>query len=83
MILKMNDLETADADIGGLMSQGSGRRMGGREARRQKRAQELPEEMKPVRSGQESGRYIPLSESEMDTIHENALTEVSVELDRR
>ena len=73
MILKMNDLETADTDIGGIMRQGSSRRMGGREVRRQKRAQELPEEMKPVRSGQESGRYLPLSESEMDTIHENAL----------
>ena len=48
------------------MSQTGSRRMGGRQARRQVRAMALPENLKPVRAGHESGRYLPLQENELD-----------------
>ena len=55
------------------MTQGVGRRMGGREARRQVRASALPESLKPVWPGYESGRYLPLREHELDLIHEQVI----------
>ena len=55
------------------MSQTGSRRMGGRQARRQVRAMALPENLKPVRAGQESGRYLPLQEKELDLIHEQVI----------
>ena len=33
----------------------------------------LPENLKPVRAGQESGRYLPLQENELDLIHEQVI----------
>jgi trimethylamine--corrinoid protein Co-methyltransferase len=50
-----------------------GRRRGGREARRQLRAAPLEESLRPVRPGLEGGRYRPLSEADVRTIHEAAL----------
>ena len=55
------------------MSQTGSRRMGGRQARRQVRAMALPENLNPVRAGQESGRYLPLQENELDLIHEQVI----------
>ena len=55
------------------MSQTGSRRMGGRKARRQVRAMALPENLKSVRAGQESGRYLPLQENELDLIHEQVI----------
>ena len=54
------------------MSSDSGRR-GGREARRQLRAAPLEAALRPVRPGLEGGRYRPLSEAEIRTIHGAAL----------
>ena len=54
------------------MSSDSGRR-GGREARRQLRAAPLEAALRPVRPGLEGGRYKPLSEAEIHTIHGAAL----------
>lgn len=50
-----------------------GRRRGGREARRQLRAAPLEESLRPVRPGLEGGRYRPLSEADVRTIHGAAL----------
>jgi len=47
--------------------------MGGRAARRALRAAPTPEEEKPVRPGMESGRYKPLTDSEVERINEAAL----------
>ena len=47
--------------------------MGGRQARRQVRTMALPENLKPVRPGQEGGRYLPLQENELDLIHEQVI----------
>ena len=47
--------------------------MGGRQARRQVRTTALPENLKPVRAGQENGRYLPLQENELDLIHEQVI----------
>ena len=33
----------------------------------------LPENLKPGRAGQESGRYLPLQENELDLIHEQVI----------
>jgi trimethylamine---corrinoid protein Co-methyltransferase len=49
------------------------RRRGGREARRQLRAAPLAQELRPVRAGLEGGRYRPLSEADVTTIHGAAL----------
>ena len=50
-----------------------GGRRGGREARRQLRAAPLEAALRPVRAGLEGGRYKPLSEADIKTIHEAAL----------
>ena len=50
-----------------------GRRGGGRAARKAARAAPLPETMRPVRPGMEGGTYRPLSDADMDRIHDTAL----------
>ena len=51
-----------------------GRRSGGREARRAMRAAPLADDIRPVRAGLEGGRYKPLTENELERIHEAVLT---------
>ncbi len=48
-------------------------RMGGRNARKMKRAAALPEHLKPVRPGMEGGHYQPLKETDLPRIHEAVL----------
>jgi trimethylamine--corrinoid protein Co-methyltransferase len=48
-------------------------RRGGRAARRALRAAPIPEEQRPVRPGLEGGRYKPLTDSDVDRIHNAAL----------
>ena len=50
-----------------------GGRRGGREARRQLRAAPLEEALRPVRAGLEGGRYRPLRQTDITTIHGSAL----------
>ncbi|MEO3998021.1 trimethylamine methyltransferase family protein [Mesorhizobium sp. CAU 1732] len=50
------------------------RRSGGREARRTVRAAPLSDDINPVRPGLEGGRYRPLSDADLDSIHEAVLT---------
>lgn len=52
----------------------SSRRAGGRDARRAMRAAPLAEDIRPVRSGLEGGRYRPLAENDLERIHEAVLT---------
>jgi len=49
------------------------RRPSGRDARRAERAGALPDHLRPVRPGMNSGRYQPLSASDMEQIHRTAL----------
>ncbi|SVA70040.1 uncharacterized protein METZ01_LOCUS122894, partial [marine metagenome] len=53
-------------------SSGAGR-MGGRTARRALRAAPIPEEERAVKPGQSSGRYQPLTNTEVERIHRAAL----------
>ena len=55
------------------MTINTGSRMGGRNARKAKRAAALPENMKPVRPGQEGGNFKPLKEEDLPSIHEAVL----------
>ena len=55
------------------MSPNTGHRMGGRNARKAKRAAALPENMKPVHPGQEGGNFKPLKEEDLPSIHEAVL----------
>jgi trimethylamine--corrinoid protein Co-methyltransferase len=50
------------------------RRSGGREARRKIRAAPLEKSARPVQPGMASDRYRPLSQNDMERIHEAALT---------
>ncbi len=50
------------------------RRSGGRSARQALRAAPLAEDIRPVRPGLEGGVYNPLSQTEVEKIHEAALT---------
>jgi len=50
-----------------------GRRRGGRDARRALRARPIPQEEAAVRPGMEGGRYKPLTQRELERIHEAAL----------
>ncbi len=50
------------------------RRAGGREARRALRAAPLAEDIRPVKPGLEGGRYRPLSDNDLERIHEAVLT---------
>ena len=49
------------------------RRPSGRDARRAQRAGPLPDHLRPVRPGMESGRYRPLSQNDIEQIHRTAL----------
>jgi trimethylamine--corrinoid protein Co-methyltransferase len=49
------------------------RRPSGRDARRAERAGPLPDHLRPVRPGMESGRYQPLSQGDVEKIHGTAL----------
>jgi len=51
----------------------SGRRRGGREARKELRAAPIPEAERAVLPGMEGGRYAPLTEAEVERIHRAAL----------
>ena len=54
------------------------RRTGGRQARRDLRSRELPEELRPVRAGLSGGaRYRPLDDAGVERIHEAALQALS------
>jgi trimethylamine--corrinoid protein Co-methyltransferase len=55
------------------MAPNSGHRMGGRSARKAQRAAALPDNMKPVHPGQESGNFKPLKEDDLPKIHEAVL----------
>ena len=50
-----------------------GRRRGGRTARLEQRAAPVPEEKRPVHPGMPGGRFRPLSEREIERIHESVL----------
>ena len=56
-----------------MTSDSGERRRGGRDARRQLRAAPLAEALRPIRPGLEGGRYRPLSEADIITIHQAAL----------
>ncbi|MBM4219307.1 MAG: trimethylamine methyltransferase family protein [Gammaproteobacteria bacterium] len=49
------------------------RRPPGREARRAERSGPLPDHLRPVRPGMPSGRYQPLTQSDIEQIHRTAL----------
>ena len=49
------------------------RRPSGRDARRAERAGPLPDHLRPVKPGMTSGRYRPLSDSDVQQIHHTAL----------
>jgi trimethylamine---corrinoid protein Co-methyltransferase len=49
------------------------RRPSGRDARRAQRAGPLPDHLRPVRPGMDSGRYLPLSPGDIEKIHRTAL----------
>ena len=50
------------------------RRSGGRSARREARSNKLPDELRPIRAGMEGGKYKPLSDIDVQKIHQAALT---------
>ncbi len=49
------------------------RRPSGRDARRAQRAGPLPDHLRPVQPGMQSGRYRPLSDQDVEQIHQTAL----------
>ncbi len=49
-------------------------RSGGRAARRAARASALPDHLRPIRPGLEGGTYKPLTQTQVEQIHEAALT---------
>ncbi|MBO9405887.1 trimethylamine methyltransferase family protein [Shimia sp. R9_1] len=55
------------------MNAPSPRRSGGRAARRASRAAPLTQDIRPIRPGMEGGQYKPLTERDMQRIHETAL----------
>ena len=55
------------------MTRTSTRRSGGRAARQALRAAPLSEDIRPVRAGMSGGRYQPLSETDIASIHDAAL----------
>jgi len=56
------------------MQQKTQSRAGGRSARRAARAAPLAEHLRPIRPGLEGGRYAPMTATELDQIHNAALT---------
>lgn len=55
------------------MSSNSPRRSGGRSARQALRAAPLTDDVRPIRAGMEGGRYKPLSDIDVQKIHNAAL----------
>ncbi|WP_299419876.1 trimethylamine methyltransferase family protein [uncultured Shimia sp.] len=55
------------------MNAQSPRRSGGRSARRAARAAPLSQDIRPIRAGMEGGQYKPLTDRDMQRIHETAL----------
>ncbi len=55
------------------MNEQAPRRSGGRAARRASRAAPLTEDLRPIRAGLEGGTYKPLSNAQIQRIHETAL----------
>ncbi|MEM7438445.1 MAG: trimethylamine methyltransferase family protein [Pseudomonadota bacterium] len=56
------------------MSDRRSRRAGGRSARQAMRAAPLTQEVRPIRAGMEGGTYKPLSDIDVEKIHQAALT---------
>jgi len=52
----------------------SPKRSGGRNARRAARSEKLADHLKPIRPGMEGGRYKPLTDADVQNIHNAALT---------
>lgn len=50
------------------------RRSGGRSARREARANKLPDALRPIRAGLSGGQYKPLSDADVTKIHQAALS---------
>jgi len=67
----MTDISEANAPAGKIV--GAPRRSGGRAARTAARAAPLPTDMQPIKAGMSGGRYRPLTDEDMDRIHEAAL----------
>lgn len=67
----MTDISEANAPAGKTV--GAPRRSGGRAARTAARAAPLPTDMQPIKAGMSGGRYRPLTDEDMDRIHEAAL----------
>lgn len=57
-----------------MNDQSPSRRSGGRSARREARSNKLPDHMRPIRAGMEGGKYKPLSDIDVEKIHQAALT---------
>ena len=57
-----------------MNDQSPSRRSGGRSARREARSSKLPDELRPIRAGMEGGQYKPLSDIDVQKIHQAALT---------
>ncbi|MEL7258731.1 MAG: trimethylamine methyltransferase family protein [Pseudomonadota bacterium] len=55
------------------MNEQTPRRSGGRAARRASRAAPLTEDLRPIRAGLEGGTYKPLTDAQIQRIHETAL----------
>ncbi len=55
------------------MSSNSPRRSGGRSARQALRAAPLTDDVRPIRAGMEGGRYKPLSDLDVQKIHNEKL----------
>lgn len=53
-------------------------RSGGRSARTALRAAKLAEDLRPIRAGMTGGTYNPLSDAELEAIHQSALTALEV-----
>lgn len=66
-------LENQDA-VQDIAAERGSRRSGGREARRAMRAAPLADDVRPIRPGLEGGRYKPLTEHDLERIHEAVLT---------
>ena len=58
-----------------IKQRGAKQRSGGRDARRNLRAQPLAEDVKPVRSGMSGGTFKPLSDEDIEQVH-NAILDV-------
>lgn len=67
----MTDISEANAPVGKIV--GAPRRSGGRAARTAARSAPLPSDMQPIKAGMSGGRYRPLTDEDMDRIHEAAL----------